>query len=435
MDDNITACQQGGLTVKRYPRLLCLAAGLALAGGLSRSAPGGEVIDNAKLEMMCKEGIVLDVILKLLEPTPAPGDVQKGSNCRFDDSPEAMISLQKGCKDGGWQQEETKKLQTKVIELANKDKKYLKELVDRAVNIFENADETEYGAMMRTLAREGKRVVPYLLAKLEEESERKRGGVVDALGRMGDKSENVVRSVALMLGDERSKPVRLQAAKAVVALAGPATTEELIARLGNRTEKLDGVAMALGYVGDQRAVEPLTKLLRLSGDSDARVCAAFALGELRAKSPASAEALLEAVLDERDDKLREAAAAALAKVGEKRTPSYIIKAFYRFRPGRDALMRNLASFKDIAGLEFLVEQVSSDDPKVKKAAVETLRLLTGENENDADGWRGILEVLRTRPDWRANEAAPRVPDAGRERGGASQKPGADAGEGIPATAR
>lgn len=419
--------------VQRCFLMLGLIGLCAGAIGAWRTASAGEVMDNAKLEKMVTEGIPLDVIMKLLKPSPTPGEAQRGANCRFDASSEAMISIQKACKEGNMPPEDTKKLLSEVIDLANKDQKYLKELVDRALNVFENADENEYELMMRELAREGKRVTPYLLAKENVESERQRGGIADSLGRMLDKSDTVIAAVSRMLTD-RSKPVRLQAAKAIVALAGPKTADELIERLNNRTAKLDGVAMALGYLGNALAVEPLTKLLKMSGDSDARVCAAFSLGELRAKSAGAAEALLEAVLDERDEKLREAAAVALAKTGEKRAPSYIIKAFHRYRPGREVIMQELRTFKDISALEFLVTQVDNDDPKVKRAAIETLRYMTGENETDADGWRGILEVLRGRPDWRGTQGVPKIPDAGREREGAGNKTG-DPNETIPTSTR
>ncbi|MGD0089553.1 MAG: HEAT repeat domain-containing protein [Planctomycetota bacterium] len=419
-----------------YLRALGPVALLICAAWTGNLALAGDVIDNAKLEKMCKEGVSLDVILKLLEPAAGPGEARKGANCRFDASTDAMISLQKAGKEGGWQAEDIKKLQTKVIELANKDQKILKELVDRALNVFENADEQEYAAMMRELTKEEKRVIPYLLDKENVESERQRSGIADVLGRMNDKSENVVGAVTNMLGD-RAKPVRLKAAQAIVNLAGPGTAEQLIARLSSRIEKVDGVAMALGYLGEQRAIEPLTKVLKLSGDSDARICAAFSLGELRAKAPEATEALLNAVLDDRDEKLRESAAAALSKIGEKRTPSYIVSAFHRFRPGREELLRHLASFKDLDGLHFLVGLVGSDsdDPKVKKAAVETLRILTGENGTDAEDWQGIAKVLEVRPDWaRGAQNATKIPEAGRERD-VNQARDKDMDEGIPTKAR
>ncbi|MCY3023736.1 MAG: HEAT repeat domain-containing protein [Planctomycetota bacterium] len=414
--------------------LVSVALLLALGVPGLRVLRAGEVLDNAKILKMAKDGVAIEVILKLMEPGPNPAERAQASNCRFDSSSEAMSEVQKACKDGGWKPEDVTKLQTKIIELANKDQKYLKELVDRALNVFRNADDLEYSLIMRQLVREGKRVVPYLQNKLDVEDERERGGVVDAFGRIGDKSEAVVRNVALMLTD-RSKPVRERAAKAVVALSGQTTAEELIAKLNSRNEKLDGVAMALGYLGDQRAIEALAKLLKTSDDGDARLCAAFSLGELRAKTPAAAEALLEAVLDERDEKLRESAARALGRIGDKRAPAYIMKAFHRFRPGRDELIRDLSYFKDIAALEFLVGQVENDDPKVKRATIETLRIMTQENETDAEGWRAILEVLRTRPDWiRADSAQPRIPDAGANRDAAPPR-GESGDKSIPTSTR
>jgi hypothetical protein len=387
-----------------------LLAGAVAAGSLR----AGEVLDNAKVLKMVKDGVSLKVILRLMDPAPVPGEKAKASNCRFDSSAEAISEIQKAGKEGAWQPQDISALQEKIIELANKDQRFLSDLVTRALNVFDNADPNEYEAMMRELVEQGRRVVPHLLDKRNMESDRMRGGVVDAIGRIAEKSDDVVKAMALMLTD-RSKPVRLQAAKCIVALASPATPEELIGRLNSRTEKLDGAAMALAYLGDQRAVEPLTKLLKLGNDVDARVCAAFALGELRAKSAPALEALLEAVLDEREENLRDSAAAALAKIGDKRTPRYVIKACERYRQGRDVLMRSLAYFKDIEALEFLVRQVESDEPKTKKAAVETLRLMTGENAADADEWRGVLEVIRVRPDWRAADGRG-VPEAGREGG-------------------
>lgn len=402
-------------------RSICrpLAAALALAL-VSGSALAGEVLDNAKVINMVKKGVSLKVILKLMEPSANPAERAQGTNFRFDSSSEAMIAIQEAGKEGNWVKEDIAVLQEKITDMAKKDEKYLKELVDRALNVFENADDKEYDSMMRTLAGEGKRAVPYLIAKMEQESDRKRSGVVDALGRVGDKSDAVVRAITLMLTD-RAKPVRAQAAKSVQALSDENTAKELIAKLNSRVEKLDGVAMALGYLGNAAAIEPLTKLLKNNADSDTRVCAAFALGELRAKTPEAAKALLDAVLDDRDEKLRETAANALAaKLGDKRAPSYIMKAFQRYRAGRPELIKNLSFIKDFSSLEFLAEQADNDDPKVKKAALETFVLLSGEEAKDAEECRSITPILRTRPDWIQTDG-PRVPDARRERDGALQK--------------
>lgn len=407
-------------------RILALTAAALL---FTLSASAGEVLDNTKVISMVKKGVALKVILKLMEPSANPAERAQGTSFRFDSSSEAMIAIQEAGKEGTWSKEDIAVLQEKITDLAKKDEKYLKELVDRALNVFENADEKEYDSMMRTLAGEGKRVVPYLLAKMEQESDRKRSGVVDALGRVGDKSEAVTRAITLMLTD-RAKPVRAQAAKSVQALSNDTTAQELISKLNSRVEKLDGVAMALGYLGNPVAIEPLTKLLKTSGDSDTRVCAAFALGELRAKYKESTDALLQAVLDERDEKLRETAANALAaKLGDKRAPSYIMKAFQRYRAGRPELLKNLSYIKDFASLEFLAEQADNDDPKVKKAALETFVLLSGEEAKDAEECRSITPILRNRPDWIQTDG-PRVPDAKRDRDGATQQK-RDSNEAIP----
>jgi HEAT repeat protein len=406
--------QRANSAYKALPLLLLVAI-----LGLCDRASAAQVITNKELNEMISSGVAMDVILKLLEPPITPNEKTQAPNCRFDDSPEAMIAIQEAGKKGTWPAEDIKKIQIKVSELSKKDQKFLKMMVDRARNVFENADPGEYDSMMRELTREGKRVLPYLMGAIEDERERVRAGIVDALGRQNQKDEATVRSISLMLTD-RSKPVRLQAAKTIVALADEQTAKELIGRLNSRVEKLDGVATALGYLGNNAAIEPLTKLLRNSSDSDTRICAAFALGELRANTKDASAALLEAVLDEHDDKLRETAANALAgKLRDKRTPAYIVSAFRRYRQGREDIMKNLRYLKDLGALEFLIEQLEqNDDPKIKKVAHQTLVELTGNEAHDAEEWRGIRNVLQVRPDWAPSTSdAPRVPDAKREREG------------------
>jgi len=403
--------------------LLTVALGLAIlaapgvraAGDIitgEQPAKAGEILTNENLVKLLEAGVALDVVLQKVAT----------ANCQFDDSSTALIEIQSAGKKGGWTTEDVRALQKRVMEVANAFKKTLRELAVKAVNTFDNAPvetsagKEEYELMMRTLVRQGgKPLVPYLMSYMEEESERKRAGVVDALGRLGDRSAPVLTAVTNMLFD-RSKPVRLETAKAVAALRSQNTAEELIQRLNSRTQKLDGVAMALGFIGDSKAVDPLTTLLRQSGDSDTRVCAAFALGELRARTNSASEVLLDAVLDERDAALRSAAARSLSLVGEKRTPAYIVRAFQRYRQGREELIGYLASFKDPTGIQFLIEQVDADDPAVKRAAREALSVVSGgENYETGEEWRGWWEVNKVRPDFMPLQASePRLPDARRE---------------------
>ena len=381
---------------------LCVAT---LVLGAAQVCSAGDVLDNAKLTEMVREGVAFKVVLQLIE----------ASTCHFDSSSKALIELQKAGNDGKWPPEDIGKLQAKLIEVANQDKKRLKELVDKAVGIFENVavGDEEYERIMRELTFEGKTTVPYLLKQLQQESERKRVGVVDVLGRLGDKSEEVTKSIVVMLTD-RAKPVREMAARTVAGLHTEQTCPALIEQLNNRNPTfLDGVAMALGYLKDARAIEPLTNLLKTSVDDEARVSAAVALGQLRAKTPAALSALLEAVLDEHNPKLRDRAAEALALIGERKAISYINKAYQRFRTGREDLIKHLAFFKDSEAMEFLLELVNNaDNPQVKKATKETLMALTGENYDSGEEYRAWWEINKDRLDWSKGGAtnAPKIPE-------------------------
>ena len=379
----------------------CSLAFLFLSAGI---AVAGEPLDNTKIELALKAGIsskVMDEKIKSSLP-----------NVHVDASLEALVRMKQAAEEGKWSKEEIGALQEQLIKIADGDKKRLADLVTLSLSVFENADPSEYEIYMRKLKKEGKAITPYMLDQIEQESERKRGAMLDALGQIGDKSDAVVRQAILMLTD-RSKPVRLEAAKCIAKLSGPATCDDLIARLAARDEKLDGVCMALGYLGDSKAEEPLTRTLKFAFDSDTRVCAAFALGQLRSKSEVARSELLNAVLDEHDEKLRDSAANSLALIGDKRTPSFIKKAFQRYRPGREEIIKHLSSFKTSETVEFLLEQLENDVPKIKRAAQDTLQILTGEtNLAGADEWKSWWEVTKFRPDWIQVDHESKIPEPG-----------------------
>ncbi len=381
---------------------VCAVIVVACFASLAPRARGGELLDNEKLNRALEQGIAPEVIAQKM----------KTSQCHFDASLDALVDIKKAAEKGTWKAEDIKVLQQAVIAAADGDKRRRIELVARAMNVFENADPDEYGRMMRILRTEGKPIVPHILDQIEQESERKRGGMLDALGQIGDKSDNVVKQAILMLND-RSKPVRMEAAKCVAKLAGANTCDDLVTRLANRDDKLDGVCMALGYLGDPKAADALVRTLKYAYDSDTRVCAAFALGQLRANSKDARASLLEAVLDEHDEKLRDSAANSLALIGEKQTPNYIIKAFQRYHQGREEIIKHLASFKSATSVEFLLEQLENDAPKIKRAADETLQVLTGEKQPSVDEWKSWWEVTRTRPDWiQVSSDSPKIPEPG-----------------------
>ncbi|MBI3830627.1 MAG: HEAT repeat domain-containing protein [Planctomycetes bacterium] len=371
---------------------------------LTRNAQAGEFLDNAKLKEVLKAGISLSVI----------EDMIKASTTQFVYSSSEVVEISKAAKEGNMPQADIDKLLKIVIAEANKGQTRLREMVVRFLNMCVNGTEQEYGAMMRALLREGKAIVPYLLEKIEEENEIKRKGILDAILQIGDKTDTVTRSVKLML-DDRHMAVRAQAAKTVASLAGPATCQDLIDSLDTKKhENLDGIALALGYLNDPKAVNPLTTLLKESNDENACVAAAFALGQLRAKDERALGALLDGILSDRWDQLRYTSAQALSLIGEPRTVSYVLRAYQRYREGRARLIGTLAKFKYFEAIEFLVDCTNEDNPEVRKTAMDTLQVVTGEKYDNYDDWLSWWNINKVRPDIQhiGGVAAPPVPKTG-----------------------
>lgn len=372
---------------KRLGFVFCaLVVGCALYGRSTRAA---EILDNAKLKEVLKAGISLSVI----------EDMIKASTSDFRYDSKEIVEVSKAAKDGGMPQVDIDKLLKIVIAESNKSQTRLRDLVSRFLNMCVNGNEQEYGAMMRMLLREGNAVVPYLLEKIEQENEKMRVGLLDALAQIGDKSERVVLSVKLMVND-RDKAVRAQAAKAVAALGGPKTCAELIEDLNpKKHDHLDGYALALGYLGDKNGVVPLVSLLKETTDEDTAVCAAFALGQLRANDERTVGALLDGILSDRWEMLRTTCAKSLAYVGEGRAVSYVIRAFQRYRDGRAPLIATLAKFKYYEAIEFLVNCTNDDNNNVRKVAMETLQVITTERYDNYDDWYSWWNINKARPDW------------------------------------
>jgi len=371
-------------------RVSCCFSVMVLSVVLSgKATQAGEILDNAKLKDVLKAGISLSVV----------EDMIKTSTTQFKYESSEIVDISKAAKEGNMPQADIDRLLKIVIAEANKGQTRLKEMVVRFLNMCVNGNEQEYGAMMRQLLREGKAIVPYLMAHIEEENEKKRVGILDALAQIGDKADSVVNSVRLML-DDRNMAVRAQAAKTVAALATPATCETLLEQLNpKKHENLDGYALALGYLADPKAIAPLTNLLKDSQEENAAVAAAFALGQLRAREERAVGGLLDGLLSDRWEQLRFTCAHSLALIGEPRTVSYVMRAFQRYRDGRPRLITALKKFKYYEGVEFLVELTNDDTPDVRKAAMEVLQVVTGETYSSYDEWDSWWNINKVRPDW------------------------------------
>ncbi len=377
-------------------RVLVLSAVLLLSVCVPAPfAKAGEVLENASLVKMLESGLQLPVLLQKIDI----------SDCHFGVLPEDLIKISDAAKKGGMDQNDINKLLQRVMAESGKEEKRLKDLVARFINTTINYDQSnpqEYESNMRMLLREGKRVVPYLLSReyIEAESEQKRAGVLDALAKIGDKSETVQINAKLML-DDRHPAVRQKAAEAIASVGGPKICETLIQELVRPTRThLDGVAMALGYLGDPKAVESLTILLKRSPNQDARLAAAFALGLLRTTDDKAVLTLLNAILDDGDERLRAAAAKSAGQIRDLRAISYIKRAYQRYRKGRPELVFTLRHFHSADAVEFLIQECApADNPKVRAAAIRALKALANEDYDSAEEWETWWSINKDTPEW------------------------------------
>jgi HEAT repeat protein len=191
----------------------------------------------------------------------------------------------------------------------------------------------------------GKPAVEPLIKALGDSDWKVREASAEALGRIGDK--RAVEPLIKALGDSLGS-VREAAAEALGRIGDKRAVEPLIKALGDSLGFVrEASAEALGRIGDKRAVEPLIKAL---GDSEryVREAAAEALDKLGwepgedengvwywiakldwkkcvALGPIAVEPLIKA-LGHSDWKVREAAAKALGRIGDKRAVEPLIKA-------------------------------------------------------------------------------------------------------------
>jgi len=130
-----------------------------------------------------------------------------------------------------------------------------------------------------------------------------------AKGVKVDEAEGHIKA----LGDEDWR-VRMEAAVALGNIGDPRAVEPLIRALGDKDWRVRmEAAVALGNIGDPRAVEPLIQALGDKSGSVRRV-AARALGEIG--DPRAVEPLTRALRDE-NQYVRRVAAGALGKILKK----------------------------------------------------------------------------------------------------------------------
>lgn len=142
---------------------------------------------------------------------------------------------------------------------------------------------------------------------------------ISALAEAGERGIPLLRSAL----DDEDEDVRMEAARALIDIDGPASTAALIAALRDDDADVRGsAASGLGVVWDPEAQEPLIQILLNDEDSHARSDAALALASGR--GPTVVEALLRGLEDE-DSDVRGSCALALSESGDARTVDALLQ--------------------------------------------------------------------------------------------------------------
>ncbi len=161
------------------------------------------------------------------------------------------------------------------------------------------------------------RAVPTLVKFLKDENPDTRISAARVVGRLG--GPEVAPSLIPCLNDA-SPDVRMHAAEALGRLNAKEAVEPLIALLADdQTGVRLAAAAALGKIGDSRAVQPLVEALQ-PHDAEQRITVAQAVGLLR--DPAATQPLIALLRDEREP-VQTAAIAALEQMGAIAAPDLI----------------------------------------------------------------------------------------------------------------
>ncbi len=208
------------------------------------------------------------------------------------------------------------------------------------------------------------------------------------------------------LSDEDTD-VRQNAIIALGNLGDPRAVEPLISALSDEdTDVRQNAIIALGKLGDSRAVEPLIAALK-DADPFMRSRAAFALGEI--EDSRAIEPLIDALKDE-DRLMRFSAVDALNQLDDQRVIELLIAAL----KDADPFMRSRAAFAlgkldDSRDVGPLISALSDEDTDVRRNAIIALG-----NLGDSQAVEPLIVTLKdeTRPNerWLAADALSRIED-------------------------
>lgn len=224
----------------------------------------------------------------------------------------------------------------------------------------------------RSLGFIGEReAVDALVKRLGDKSKRVREVAAVALARIGEK--RATDALLSRLEEDDNHGVRQQAAWALGWLADVQATEFLVAKLDDKSPKVQQAAMwSLSRIGNIQTVPLLIEKLK-NEHSDVRQEAAWSLGQfgdVRAIPP------LISALKDKNDKVRQTAAVALGRLKKP----YAVEALTEALNDEDAGVQGrainaLGSIGDERSLESLLAKLEDANSSVKQAAVHALGLM------------------------------------------------------------
>ncbi len=291
-----------------------------------------------------------------------------------------------------------------------KAKKDVKGLV-KALGYPEDARIRRHAA--RALSEFGDpRAVDPLIATLEDENGHVRAAAAEALGTIDD--VRAVEPLIAALKDEWPQVCRT-AAEALGKVGDPRAVDPLIASLKDGKDGCERrtAAEALGKIGDPRAVESLIATLKYEVQ-DVRRAAAVALAKIDWKpegEPAAwywvakceweraialgrvaVEPLIAALKDQNSGYVRERAAKALGKIGDRRAVESLIAALKdEVRDVREAATEALGGVGAPA-VEPLTATLKDRDKYVRKTAAEALSKLGWEpDRGEVGAWYWVTK--------------------------------------------
>jgi HEAT repeat protein len=243
--------------------------------------------------------------------------------------------------------------------------------VDSNIRDLRSSDVNERSHAARALGELGdKRAVDPLIGVLEHDSDLYvRAAAAEALGSLRD--SRAIEPLCRALGDVEHPAVPPAAAKALGAF-GAAALDPVLAQFRNNEKARYGAAIALGEIGDKRAIAPLLEA-KTKDVSESQAIAA-ALRKLRDPREIISELLVQ--LEDSDSSNRTHAARALDALGETANNSEVAGALARHLTDTDSSAARAAAAALMSigkeGRKQLLAALQSRDANLRLIALEPL---------------------------------------------------------------